>query len=89
MDDLEPFESPKLLIESAKESIPQFDVACKSFLERSTYDVTDHFNPNTGETTRKLRFHHRIPGGLRVFASRILNDLRHALTKARPAMARI
>lgn len=81
-DDLQPFESPKLLIDGAKTSIIDFKSACDAFIQNCTYDIIDHSDPNTGEKIVKLRFHHRIPPKMRVPASGIVNDLRHSLDQA-------
>jgi hypothetical protein len=81
MDDLEPFESPKLLVDGAKTSIPAFEAACNDFVASCTYDVIDYADPNTREKIKKLRFHQKT-APLRLIASRILNDLRHALDQA-------
>jgi hypothetical protein len=82
MDDLEPFESPKLLIDGAKTSIIDFKSTCDAFIQASTYDVVNHVDPKTGDQIVKLRFHHRVPPKLRVPASGIVNNLRHALDQA-------
>ena len=82
MDDLEPFESPKLLFKGAEKSIPSFEQACDSFVKGCRYDVVRHIDPNTRDEVFKLRFRDRIPGELRLAASHILNDLRHALDQA-------
>jgi hypothetical protein len=82
MDDLASFESPKLLIESAKASIPQLESGCSTFIEGCRYEAIKYVDPKTREEVTKLRFQQRVPGALRVSASRILNDLRHALDQA-------
>src|SRR3954454_293120 len=82
MDDLGPFESPKLLIEGAKARIAAFDVACRTFLNRCDYDAVERPDHKNGERVVSLRFQKRIQGELRVLASGILNDLRHALDQA-------
>jgi hypothetical protein len=81
-DDLNPFESPKLLIDGAKTSIVDFKAACDGFVQNCTYDIIDHINPNTGDKIIKLRFHHRMPPKMRIPASHIVNDLRHSLDQA-------
>jgi hypothetical protein len=82
MDDLKPFESPKLLIDDAKVSIVNFKAVCETFIQNCTYDVVDHLDPNSGEKIVKLRFHNRIPPKMRVPVSGIVNDLRHSLDQA-------
>jgi hypothetical protein len=81
-DDLAPFESPKLLIEGAKASLLEFEAACDNFIKGCRYEVVSHTDPKTREQVFKLRFKQRMPGALRVKASGILNDLRHALDQA-------
>ncbi len=82
MDDLEPFESPKLLIEGARTSIDAFETLCNTFITTCTYDIVQHVDPKTRERVVKLRFRHRIPRKMRIPASHALNDLRHALDQA-------
>lgn len=82
MDDLEPFESPKLLIEGAKASIGDLEALCTAFVKEGTYDVITHTDPKTREEVIKLRFHKRISGTIRYKASGILNDIRHAADHA-------
>jgi hypothetical protein len=82
MDDLLPFESPKLLIDGAKTSIIDFKSVCEAFIQNCTYDILYHTDPKTEQQIVKLRFHHRVPPKMRVPGSRIVNDLRHALDQA-------
>lgn len=79
MDDLESFESPKILISGAKTSIENFTSECSSFIDNCTYDIVRHIDPQTEQQVIKLRFHHRIPPKMRIAASHVVNDLRHAL----------
>ncbi|MBR1236192.1 hypothetical protein [Bradyrhizobium sp. AUGA SZCCT0182] len=82
VDDLEPFESPRILIDGAKEGISKFEAGCRIFVSACEYTVIDYEEPSSGDKVRKLRFQQRIPGSLRHTAYSILNDLRHALDQA-------
>lgn len=82
MDDLALFESPKLLLQVADESISELEAGCAAFLATNAYDPVRTIDPNSGDELLKYRFRNRIPGRLRVLASRIVNDLRHALDQA-------
>jgi hypothetical protein len=82
MDYLEPFESPKLLVDSGKESLAEFETRCADFIKICTYEVVEHVDPKTKEKVVKLRFKHRIPGRLRTLVHHIVSDFRHALDQA-------
>lgn len=82
MDDLALFESPKLLLQGADESISELETGCAAFLATNQYDPVRTFDPNSGDELVKYRFRNRIPGRLRLLAYRIVNDLRHALDQA-------
>jgi hypothetical protein len=82
LDDFAPFESPNLLIQGAKRSLPEFESACKAFVDSCTHEVIRNYDPNTKEEIIKLRFHQRVPPVLRYRAHHIANDLRHALDQA-------
>jgi hypothetical protein len=79
MNDLKPFESPKILIDGAKASIDQFEPLCRAFVQSCTYDVINYTDPKTGEHVVKLRFHQRLPAPMRLPVSHAVNDLRHSL----------
>ena len=82
MDDMRPFESPKLLIEDARKHIVEFDTGCKEFLKDCPYEVVQFTDPNTNEKVAKICFLRRILGEFRLMAHRILTDLRHSLDQA-------
>src|SRR6266550_3587256 len=82
MDDLAPFEGPKLLVEGAKASVDEFEAGCAAFIKNCTYDVIRYIEPSSRDKVVKVRLHHRVPPTLRVLAYRILNDLRNALDQA-------
>jgi hypothetical protein len=82
MEDLAPFESPKMLIDEAKASIADFKVACDLFVQDHTYNIINEVDRNTREQVIKLRFLRKMPPRLRITASHIVNDLRHSLDQA-------
>ncbi|HEY4470809.1 MAG TPA: hypothetical protein VGN21_06525, partial [Stellaceae bacterium] len=82
MDDLAPFEGPKLLIDGAKATTDEFESGCAAFIQNCTYDVIRYIEPRSRDKVVKVRLHHRVPPALRVSAYRILNDLRNALDQA-------
>lgn len=82
MDDFAPFESPKLLVDGAKTSFINFKSTYDTFIENCTYDIVYSTDPNTRQKVVKLRFQQRLSPQLRLSASRIVNDLRHAMDQA-------
>ena len=48
-DDLEPFEAPLSLVQSVKESLPDFERACNAIIQTSDWDVIRHRDPKTGD----------------------------------------
>jgi hypothetical protein len=82
MNDLHPFESPKLLIDRAKVSIDELEPLCNAFIRNCAYDVISYTDPKTGEHVVKIHFQQRIPPIMRLPASDALNNLRHALDQA-------
>lgn len=79
MDDLEPFESPKSLIQAANDAIAKLDDECTKFLDSCTYETVQRVEPSSGHILIAWRFHQRLPPYIRTIASSIVNDLRHAL----------
>lgn len=76
------FESPKLLVERAKENYADFTAKRHAFHKiRRTFPFIET-DPNTGEDVYKIRFDGEIPGGIRAAASDTLNNLRHALDQS-------
>lgn len=76
------FESPKLLIERAKENYADFTAKWRALFKiRRTFPFVET-DSNTGEDVYKVRFVGDIPGNVRSAASDTLNNLRHALDQA-------
>jgi hypothetical protein len=81
MDNLELFESPLLLIGAAKENFNRFAIACDTFVRNAKYDI--FMEQVRDEVVVKARLKNdKFPGHIRVIASSILNDMRHALDQA-------
>jgi hypothetical protein len=80
--DMEPFESPKLLLDGAKESIHEFEVACGAFIQSEPYRIVEEIDPQTGGKLVKLRFEGGFPSKMRLAAYHVVNDLRNALDQA-------
>jgi hypothetical protein len=82
MDDLAPFESPKILIEGVKERLVDIDEASKRFLNECDRKIITYTDPNTKESVAKVCFGQRIPGRIREMVSNCINNLRHSLDQA-------
>lgn len=82
------FESPKLLIEEARENLKDLHSRCKAFLDSNPYTEIQEIDRETGDKLYKLRLTTKPPGRLRTRTSSIVNDLRHALDQAVVASAK-
>jgi len=82
MNDDDPFESPKLLVESARSDIQDFSQSCDSFLACCYGVPVEKYDKVNKQNVIKYQVKQRIPGKLRVKASNIINNLRHALDQA-------
>jgi len=82
IDDLAPFESPKLLIECAPENIDRLDKYCHEYFSGSPYEVVEKIDHMTKAKTCCFRFQKKLPSKIRTVSHSILNDLRHALDQA-------
>ena len=80
MDD--PFESPKLLIAGARDDIESLRVESQTFLDGCFGVPFSYEDPKTRDDVIKYRIAQKIPGRLRVLASNVVNNLRHALDHA-------
>jgi hypothetical protein len=78
----DPFESPKLLIEGARDDILQFDAMCESFLNTAFGVIVTNVDPKTLEKVVKYRVEQKPPGRLRTLAGNALNAIRHSLDQA-------
>ena len=82
LDDLEAFESPKLLIEGARKRIDDFETIAADFVKACNYTVFKKPDPKTGQNVGIIRLNSRLPGQARTLFSGIVIDLRHALDQA-------
>jgi hypothetical protein len=79
---LEPFESPKELINGAKERVAELEAVCQAVRETREYDIVTHSDPKTREQVVKIRLRHKFPPKIRRLASSILKELRISLDQA-------
>jgi hypothetical protein len=82
VDDIDPFESPKELIQGAKEQLAQLELECRSFGDNCPYRILTQIDRKTGENVVTLRLQNIFPARLRRFASSILKEIRLALDQA-------
>jgi len=82
MDSLKPFESPKELINGAKEQLLQLDAACRAFGDNCPYEIVTHNDNKAGEKVVGLRLKNRLPPRIRRLASSILKEARLALDQS-------
>lgn len=87
MSDEDVFDSPKLILDRAREHIRELEARSQGFVEGCRGIPIVEFDAQTGEKVHKLRFTQKIPGKLRVIASDALNNLRHSLDQAVNAAA--
>jgi hypothetical protein len=78
----EPFESPKDLIDGAKERITELETLVKASSESCDYEIITHTDPKTREKVVKLRLKQRFPPRIRTLASGIIKEMRLALDQA-------
>jgi hypothetical protein len=81
------FESPKILVEGAKESLLDFESRSSDFVKTCKHEVVAKLDNKSGQKIIIARFSQKIPGKVRLLASGIVNDLRHALDQSVSAAA--
>lgn len=79
-DYLEPFESPRLLLDQARRKIEDF--AEQRLLFTGDHEFIEELDYKSREKVVCMRLKRKIPGEIRLIAYGILNDLRHALDQA-------
>jgi ribosomal protein L34 len=82
VDYLAPFESPKELINGAKEQLAQLEVDCAAFGSICPYEIVTRMDNKAGEKVVALRLKNRLPPRIRRLASSILKEARLALDQA-------
>jgi hypothetical protein len=80
--DLAPFESPKELIQGAKEQLAQLGADVTAFGGNCPYEIITRTDNKTGEKVVALRLQRRFPPRIRRIASSILKEARLALDQA-------
>ena len=78
-DEFESFESPKLLIQSAKKNLSDLEGQIVAAIDAHTYTIIRNVDNKTGDLRIKLRFDKKLPPILRFSATKIITDLRNAL----------
>ncbi|HXQ15623.1 MAG TPA: hypothetical protein VN814_13465 [Caulobacteraceae bacterium] len=81
MDD-DPFESPKLLLDRAKEHLADFAKRESAFFDRQPYTQFIDKEANPGWDTYVIRFTAKVPGSLATVCADVVNNLRHSLDQA-------
>jgi hypothetical protein len=76
------FESPRLLLGSARHDTTDFDSRARAFLAGCFGVRFTQVDSKSGEQVVKYQIGQKIPGRLRVLASHVVNDLRHSLDQA-------
>lgn len=79
---LEPFESPRELINGAKERLAELETICKTIGETRDYKIITHTDPKTQKKVVKIRLEHKLPPKIRRLASSIVKELRISLDQA-------
>jgi hypothetical protein len=79
---LEPFESPKELLNGTKERLTELEALCQSVSETRDYEFITHIDPKTREKVIKLRLKRKFPPRIRTLASSIMKEMRIALDQA-------
>jgi hypothetical protein len=82
MSDLAPFESPKELIQGAKEQLAQLEAECATFGDNCPYNIVTRIDNKAGEKVVALTLQRRFPPRIRRIASSILKEARLALDQA-------
>jgi hypothetical protein len=78
----DPFESPKLLLDGARHDVKNFDSESREFIDNCFAVPFTQIDNKTREKVVKYRIAQKMPGHLRVLASNVVNNLRHALDQA-------
>src|SRR5690349_14130485 len=75
----DPFEHPKLLLETAREDIENIKTRSKAFFDQQPYVRVVESNPKTGDEVHKVKLTAKVPGRLTTTTFHVLNGLRAAL----------
>ncbi len=78
----DPFDSPKSLVNHAKEDFTELVTICKRAFASGGYDQIIDREPDTGHKRYKLTFTGKIPSRARYVGNNVLNNTRHALDQA-------
>lgn len=81
------FESPKLLVQHAREDLGELIAIGKKIFTTTSHDNIVDRDPQTGHKRFKVKYTGQIPSRARYVGSNVLNNLRHALDQALVASA--
>jgi hypothetical protein len=76
---IDPFDSPFLLLERARENREELNTRAKAFFDAHPYAPFVERDADTGHFLRKIKFTSELPPGLWSVAADALNNLRGAL----------
>ena len=83
----DPFDSPKALIQGAKEDVIEFEARWTAYASNARCVPIIYTDRETGHKIIKIRVKDNPPARLRYLASNIINNIRHALDQAANAAA--
>jgi len=78
----DPFESPRLLIERAREHIGEVDAEIKAFFDRKPYTRVIELDRETGLYAHKIRLTAKLPGRIKAVVKDVASNLRDVLDHA-------
>lgn len=81
-DNLDPFESPSLLLDAAEISIDEVELGCAKFVADCTGPLRRHKNPQTGEEVIYITLKNVLPSRIRTLTSQIVDQIKHSLDQA-------
>ena len=82
IDELQDFESSHLTLDSVEEAIVDFCTQASLYTNRNVHTIVRRIDNKTNEQIFSFQFEERIPGKLRVLATRIVSDVKHSLDQA-------
>jgi hypothetical protein len=82
MDDLSPFEGSLVLLDQAKAGIADLDAQVARFIGDNAYTIVRRTDNKAGEDVLSYKFQKRLPPEMRYLASRITQEIKHALDQA-------
>ena len=78
----DPFDSPKALLNRARELIGELNARSKAFVDMKPYSIVREFDINAREYVHKIVLREALPGGLATVAADALNNLKSTLDQS-------